>query len=143
MATVCKTVEIDLAAAAVWDAVRDVGNLHRRLAPSLIADCRLNDAGSERVVTFADGTKLPETIISLDDAAMRFVWSARNPSLAHHNAAMAVSALSEGKSAVSWTADVLPDQAADFMAPFIAAGLAAMKAHLEDAPVAVLQVESP
>lgn len=131
MAMVLKAIEIDLPAALVWDAVRDIGNLHRRLAPGLISDCVLNPAGTERVVTFADGTELPETIVAIDDAAMRFVWSACNPALAHHNAAMAVSPLGANKAAVSWTADVLPDAAAGFMAPFIEAGLAAMKAHLE------------
>jgi hypothetical protein len=131
MAMVLKTIEIDLPAGLIWDAVRDVGNLHRRLAPGLIADCVLNAARTERVVTFADGTELPETIVAIDDVAMRFVWSARNPALTHHNAAMAVSPLGASKTAVSWTADVLPDAAAGFMAPFIEAGLAAMKAHLE------------
>ncbi len=131
MAMVLKAIEIDLPAELVWDAVRDVGNLHRRLAPGLIADCVLNPAGTERVVTFADGTQLPETIVAIDDAAMRFVWSARNPALAHHNAAMKVNPLGASKAAVSWTADVLPDAAAGFMAPFIEAGLAAMKTHLE------------
>lgn len=131
MATIRKTVEINLAAAAIWDAVRDVGNLHLRLAPGLVADCRLNDDGTERTVNFADGTILPEKIISIEDAAMRLVWSAQNPSLAHHNAAMEVSPINGEISSVSWTADVLPHQVAEYMAPFIEAGLTTMKAHLE------------
>jgi Polyketide cyclase / dehydrase and lipid transport len=131
MATVRKTVEINLSAVAIWDAVRDVGNLHLRLAPGLVADCRLNDDGTERIVTFADGTILPEKIIAIEEAAMRIVWSAQNPSLAHHNAAMEVSPIDEDHSTVSWTADLLPDQVAGYMAPFIETGLATMKAHLE------------
>jgi Polyketide cyclase / dehydrase and lipid transport len=131
MASICKTINIDLAAAAVWDAVRDVGNLHLRLAPRLVADCQLNDGGTERLVTFADGSVLAETIVAVDDATMRFVWAARNPSLAHHNAAMQVTVRGADSASVSWTADVLPHPAADFMAPFIEKGLATMKAHLE------------
>jgi hypothetical protein len=131
MATICKKIEINVSASAIWDAVRDIGNLHLRLAPGLVADCRLNDDGSERTVTFGDGTILQEKIISVDDDAMRFVWSARNPSLAHHNGAMAVSAINGEMSSVSWTADILPHHVADYMAPFIEAGLATMKAHLE------------
>ena len=133
MATVRKSVAIDIAADLIWDAVRDVGQLHTRVAPAMVTDCRLNADGTERIVTFADGTVLPETIIAIDDSLMRLVWSARTPSLTHHNGAMEIVRLAEGKSSVSWTADVLPHAAADPMSTAIGMGLATMKAHLEKA----------
>ena len=131
MASICKSIVINRAADFIWEAVRDVGNLHLRLAPELITDCQLNNEGTQRLVTFADGTKLEELIVAVDDTRMRFVWAARNPSMLHHNAAMQVTALEGGTASVSWTADVLPHPVADFMAPFIEKGLTTMKEHLE------------
>ncbi len=133
MATVRKSVEIDLEAELIWDAVRDVGQLHTRVAPAMVTDCRLNADGTERIVTFADGTVLRETIIAIDDSLMRLAWSATAPSLTHHNGAMEIVRLAEGKSSVSWTADVLPHAAANSMSAAIRMGLATMKAHLEKA----------
>ncbi len=133
MASICKVVEINLAAPVVWDVVRDAGNLHLRVAPGLLTDCRLRDDGTERIVTFADGTVLPEKIVTVSDETMRLVWTASSPAWTHHNGAMQVVAVGERISTVTWTADVLPHKAADIIAPLMEAGLATMKAHLETA----------
>ena len=37
----------------VWDAVRDVGAIHTRLAPDFVTDVKME--GDARIVTFANG----------------------------------------------------------------------------------------
>jgi hypothetical protein len=69
MAHIAKEIQIDAAPDAVWDAVRDVGRVHRRLVPGITTDCRLEDGA--RVVTFANGMVLRELIVDVDQAARR------------------------------------------------------------------------
>ena len=57
----------------VWDAVRDVGAIHTRLAPDFVTDVKLE--GDARIVTFANGMVAKELIVDCDDAARRLVWS--------------------------------------------------------------------
>ena len=119
--------EIHLAARAedVWDALRDVGNLHRRVCPGFVTDCRMEGAGA-RIVTFGNGATVKELIVDLDDRARRIVWSAVGGRLSHHNASMQVFEDGEGCRAV-WIADLLPNELAGAVAGMIDAGLAAMK----------------
>jgi hypothetical protein len=46
-------VEVEVAAEQVWDAVRDVVAVHRRLVPGLAVSARLE--GDFRILTFPDG----------------------------------------------------------------------------------------
>ncbi len=132
MAMIRRTVEINVPASEIWDAIRDVGKLHLRVAPGMVADCVLNDEGTERIVTFADGSVLPETIIAVDDQAMRLVWSAKSPAWTHHNGALEVTAKGAQRCSLSWTADVLPDEVTEMIAPLMEAGQATMKALYEN-----------
>ena len=45
MGTVSKSVSIAVPADLAWDAVTDVGNLHVRVAPGMVTDTKLEDAG--------------------------------------------------------------------------------------------------
>jgi hypothetical protein len=65
---------IDVRPEDVRGAVRDVGAVHKRLAPGFVADTRLED--DTRIVTFANGLVLRELIVDIDDEARRFVWAA-------------------------------------------------------------------
>jgi carbon monoxide dehydrogenase subunit G len=65
MTTIREEIEVNAPADAVWQAVRDVGEAHRRLFPGILTDARLEDGA--RVVTFADGTVLREPVDALDD----------------------------------------------------------------------------
>ena len=58
----------------VWDAVRDVGAIHTRLAPDFVTDVTMD--GDARIVTFANGMTAKELIVDVDDAARRLVWIA-------------------------------------------------------------------
>ena len=129
MAAIIKQVEIDIAPDAAWDAVRDWGAVHKRLCPSVLSDCRVEEEA--RIVTFANGLVARELIVAVDDEARRLVWSVVGTTLlSHHNGAMQVLASGEG-SHIVWTADLLPHTAAPQVAGLMELGCAAMKATLE------------
>ncbi len=129
MATIHR--EIGLAARVddVWDAVRDVGNIHKRLCPGFVTDCRMEGTAA-RIVTFGNGMTAKELIVDLDDRARRLSWSAAGGRLSHHNASMQIFAQGEGCRAV-WIVDLLPNDLAGAIAGMIDMGLAAMKKTLE------------
>src|SRR5256885_6118649 len=111
MATIRRVTVIDAPAKRVWDAVRDVGAVHERLAPGFVVDTRL-EAGA-RVVTFGNGLVARELIVDVDDGARRLAWAVvGSPRLSHHNASMQVFDDGGGRSRVVWIADLLPDAGA-------------------------------
>jgi hypothetical protein len=129
MATIHQEIEIARSQEFIWDAVRDVGNIHRRLVPGFVVDCRLE--GGSRLLTFANGLTIRELIVSVDDRTCRHAWSARGESLTHHNASLQVLAVGPDKCRVIWIADLLPDEAAGTIASMIQQGLQTMKQTLE------------
>lgn len=131
MAWARKSVEMNLTAAVVWDAVSDVGNLHTRVAPGLVTNCEMEPDGGARIVTFGNGMVLREPIIAVDDGAMRVAWTAQSDGWTHHNASIQVFALPGDRCEVAWTADVLPHEAGETIAMIMEMGLDAMKTHLE------------
>jgi carbon monoxide dehydrogenase subunit G len=134
MATVRRETIINADPEEVWDAVRDVGSLHTRLAPGVVEDTVLDSSGDHpvRTVTFASGQRLRERIVAVDDRARRLVWSIEGSPVLHHNGALQVQEIGARQSRVVWTADVLPDTLAEAFAPLMEAGLAAMTRHLQD-----------
>ena len=58
MATIHKEIEIERSKEFVWDAIRDVGAIHKRLVPGFVVDCKLE--GDWRIVTFANGMVVRE-----------------------------------------------------------------------------------
>ena len=130
MASIRKEIVIEASAARVWDAVRDVGAVHERLAPGFVVDTRLQ-AGA-RVVTFANGLVARELIVDVDDEARRLAWAVvGSPRLTHHNASMQVFDDGDRGSRVVWIADLLPHEIAGTIAAMIEEGLGAMKKTLE------------
>lgn len=130
MASIRKEIVIDAKPDAVWDAVRDVGAVHRRLAPGFVVDTQLEE--DARVVTFANGLVARELIVDVDDAARRLVWAVvGSPRLTHHNGAMQVVAEGDRGSRVVWIADVLPHEVAGYIGDLMQQGLGTMKKTLE------------
>ena len=129
MASIHKEILIQVRPENVWDAVRDVGAIHQRLAPGFVTDTRLE--GDIRVVTFANGMRARELIVDIDDAARRLVWSVIEGRPRHHNASMQIFADGEGASRVVWIADLLPNELASSIGAMIEQGLGAMKRRLE------------
>jgi uncharacterized protein YndB with AHSA1/START domain len=130
MASIRKEVVINAPPAEVWDAVRDVGAVHKRLCPGYVADCYMENDGL-RVVTFASGLVLRELIVDVDDKARRFVWSAIEGRAKHHNGAMQVFDEANGQSRLVWVADILPHELAPIVATIMEEGLKVTKAALE------------
>src|SRR4051812_26400852 len=100
MATIRKEMEIARDTSFVWDAIRDVGAIHRRLVPGFVVDCKLE--GDSRMITFANGVSVRELIVTVDDKTCRHAWSARGGLLTHHNASIQVFDAGPGKCRVVW-----------------------------------------
>jgi hypothetical protein len=105
MASIRKEIVVEAKPEQVWDAVRDVGAIHTRLAPGFVVDTKLD--GDARVVTFGNGMVLRELLVSVDDQARRLVWAAVADHIQHHSASMQVIA-EGGSTRLVWIADVLP-----------------------------------
>lgn len=122
---------IDVPPEQAWSALRDWGALHERLVPGFVVDARLD--GSDRIVTFFNGSTLREVLIDLDDDARRLVWSVVEGPYTHHNGAAQVSAGARGKTVFVWVADLLPDELAESTAALMTRGIDTIKATLEEA----------
>jgi hypothetical protein len=115
----------------VWDALRDFGNVHARVAPGFLTDSRL-DGDDARVVTFANGATARETLVSSDDATRRLVYAIMDQRFKHYSASVQVLAEGSG-SRVVWLIDLLPNDLAPLVTQMSGAGAAAMKIVLEKA----------
>ena len=129
MASIHKEIVIEARPEDVWDAIRDVGAIHRRLAPGFVVDTKLE--GDARIVTFANGLVVRELIVDMGDAARRLVWSVVGGPMTHHNASLQVFAEGDGRSRVVWIADLLPDDLAATIADMIEQGMGVMRQTLE------------
>ena len=128
MASIHKEIVIDAPARDVWDAVRDVGAVHRRLVPGVLTDARLD--GDARVVSFANGLVVRELIVSVDDERRRFAYAAVGGLASHHNASMQVFEAGAQRSRLVWITDMLPDALAGPIGELVELGTAAMQRTL-------------
>ena len=128
MASIHREILIDADPAAVWDALRDVGAVHTRLARGFVTDVQMEEGA--RVVTFANGMVAREVIVDVDDERRRVAWSVVGGRMTHHNASAQVFAEGEGSRFV-WIADLLPHELKPAIAAMIDEGLAAIKRTLE------------
>jgi len=72
MASIHREIWIDTPPDEAWAALRDVGAIHRRLAPGFVTDVRLE--GGARVVTFGNGMVARELIVGTS-TTRRAGWS--------------------------------------------------------------------
>ncbi|HEY4179099.1 MAG TPA: SRPBCC family protein [Kofleriaceae bacterium] len=126
MASITKQVTLNAGPDRVWDALRDVGALHTKLAPGFVVDTKLEEGA--RVVTFANGLVARELIVDIDDDARRVVWSSVGGRMTHHNASAQVFPDGAGTRFV-WIADLLPHELAPTIAAMMDQGLAAIATH--------------
>ncbi len=129
MATVRKEIATRARPAEVWAALRDIGALHTRLVPGFVTHTRLEPGA--RIVTFANGLVVREPIVTIDDEAMRLVWSAEGGRSTHFNASAQVMEAPDGSAVVVWIADFLPDAIRGDIDAAMSAGAAAMKPALD------------
>jgi carbon monoxide dehydrogenase subunit G len=129
MASVRNEFLIEAAPEDVWDAVRDVGAVHRRLAVGFVTDTRLE--GEARIVTFANGITVRELIVDIDDGARRLVWAAVGGRTSHYNASLQIFADGENRSRALWVADFLPNDLLALIHVMVTQGALAIKNTLE------------
>ena len=131
MASIRKEVVVNASADVVWDAIRDVGQVHKRLVPGVLTDARLEE--DARVVTFANGWVVRERIVDVNDTDRRLAYAAVDARISHHNASIQV--LTEGahKCRFVWITDLLPQDMVESVAALVERGAAVMKQTLEKA----------
>src|SRR5882757_7128638 len=128
MASIQKDISIDAHPDVVWDAVRDFGAVHTRLAPGFVTDTRLD--GDARIVTFANGMTAKELIVDVDDAARRLVWSVVEGRPRHHNGSIQIFPEGGGCRLI-WIADILPHDLEKPISAMMQHGMDAMKRKLD------------
>lgn len=128
MASIRNEFEIDASPEKVWDAMRDIGALHKRLVPGFVTDCKM-DGADARIVTFANGLVAREVIVDVDESSRRVVWTIPEGRADHYHASSQV--FSKGdRTSVVWIADFLPHEMKSAIAGMIDAGAAAMQKAL-------------
>ncbi|CCD98296.1 SRPBCC family protein [Bradyrhizobium sp. STM 3809] len=128
MASIQQDIPIAAAADAVWDAVRDFGAVHVRLAPGFVIDTRLD--GDVRVVSFANGNVVRERLVDSDERRQRLVYVASSERVIHHNASMQIIPEGEQHCRMIWITDVLPHEIASYIAQQMELGARAMQKAL-------------
>lgn len=128
MASIHKEMILTASADAVWDAVRDYGAVHTRLAPGFVIDTTMDD--NTRIVTFANGVTAREVLVDCDDTRRRLVYAIANERIKHYNASVQVADGGDGTRFV-WIIDLLPNDIAPYISAQMELGIAAMKKKLE------------
>src|SRR5262249_21320542 len=96
-------------ATAVWQAVRDFGAVHTKVAPGFLTDLKMDQG--DRIITFFNGLVARERLVTADEDACRLVYAVVEGRPSHYNAAVQVFPEGDG-SRVVWTIDLLPDELA-------------------------------
>jgi hypothetical protein len=131
MATIRKEIPLSTSADQVWDVIRDVGAIHKRLAPGYVTDTRMEEGGGARIVTFANGNVARELIVTVDTDSRRLAYAVVGGMATHHNASFQVFPTAEGGSTLVWITDVLPDTIAPAFTGMIDGGANVIKRTLD------------
>jgi hypothetical protein len=131
MASIHREIVIEVSPELAWDALRDIGALHTRLAPGFVTDVKLEQGA--RLVTFGNGRVARELIIDVDDERRRVVWSVVGGRMTHHNASAQIIPEGPARCRFVWIADLLPHELAPAITGMIEQGLAVIKPTLERA----------
>ena len=111
MASIYREISVGATAAEAWDALRDFGAVHERVAAGFVTGATVD--GDDRVVTFFSGAQARERLVTVDDERRRLVYTVVDGPLGatHHQAAVEVRDGAEGSEGcrLVWITDVLPD----------------------------------
>jgi len=116
----------------VWDVLRDVGAVHRRLLPGRVQSVSID--GDVRTLTMPDGHVVRELIVDVDDEARRLAYAViegSRPPLQHHHASFQVFTEGTEHSRLVWITDVLPSSLAGLIHARTARGIEEMKQAIE------------
>ena len=125
MASIHKDIAIDAPAHKVWDAVRDFGAVHTRLAPGFVIDAKLD--GESRIVTFANGLVARELLVDCDDERRRLVYTVISERVTQHSASIQIVADGETRCRMIWITDLLPHTIAPYVSSQMDLGAAAVQ----------------
>jgi carbon monoxide dehydrogenase subunit G len=131
VASIRTEILVEAPAAQVWDAVRDVGAVHRRLLPGYVAETRVD--GHVRTLVVPNGGLVRELIVAVDDASRRMAYTvveSRQP-ITHHHASFQVFPEGLDRSRLVWITDLLPDSLAEEVRARMERGAEVMKRTLE------------
>ena len=110
MASLRRQIPLNAGATAVWNALRDFGAVHLRVAPGFLTDLKMD--GGDRIVTFFNGMVARERLITCDDQERRLVYTVIEGRATHYNAAIQVIPDGADRSRLIWMIDLLPDELA-------------------------------
>ncbi|MDB5487818.1 MAG: hypothetical protein JWQ58_1533 [Reyranella sp.] len=127
MATLRKEIPVSAGAIPVWNALRDFGAVHTKVAPGFLTSLEM-DKG-DRVLTFFNGMVARERLVTLDDEGCRLVYAVIGGQASHYNAAVQVFPEGNG-SRIVWTVDLLPDDLAPAIGAMMDQAALAMKKTL-------------
>jgi carbon monoxide dehydrogenase subunit G len=131
MATNRRDHRLNVPAAKVWEAVRDFGQVHIRVAPGFLTDLQLDNG--DRVITFFNGLVARERLVTIDDAAMRLVYTVVEGRPTHYNGSIQVIADGQDRCRLIWTIDLLPDELAPIVGGMMDHAAPIMRKALESA----------
>ena len=130
MATIRKEMLLAAPIEKVWRALADFQQVHTRLAPGFVVDSK-PDGDTARIITFANGSVVKETLVTRDGDRHRLVYVVSSERIAHHNASAELVAEGPAHCRFVWTTDVLPNEIAPYIDAQMDEGAKAMKAALE------------
>jgi len=116
MASVLREFTVGTSADKAWSVIGDFAHGPLKLAPDVFVSCDMEPENT-RLLTFSDGTKAREQLISRDDKMRRGVWRWVDSGIIHDNTTMQVFPEGDNACRVIWVHDVLPDSAAEWLAP--------------------------
>lgn len=131
MASIYREFEVAASAEFAWQAIRDVGAVHERLARGFVAKTVL-DAGV-RTVTFANGFVVQEQILAVDDEHRRLAYASINGRASHHNASFQVFPAGPQSARIAWVTDLLPDDMRAPIGQMVDQGILAIRQTLGEA----------
>ena len=129
MATIYKDFIVNAPPDFVWEAIKDVGAVHTRLAQGFVTDTVLS--GDIRTVTFLNGYTVREQIITISDELRRLSFTVVKGRASHHNSYFQVLATVEGKTHIVWVTDLLPDELKASIEQMVESGSSAIQQTLE------------
>ncbi|MDX3247912.1 SRPBCC family protein [Streptomyces sp. ME18-1-4] len=106
-------IPVDASAAFVWDVVRDIYAVHKRLIPG--AAVAVDQEPDTRIVTFADGMKATERVLELNDDARRLVYQTTEDAPATHHLGTQVVREDDTGVYLVWTTEFAPASLHDWV----------------------------
>jgi carbon monoxide dehydrogenase subunit G len=128
-ATIRKEIHINAEPAAVWDAVRDFDHVDKRLVPGFVVEVQAEEGA--RDLTFANGAKARELLVSVDDNSQRLVYAIANGHFTTYSASVQLFREGKHRCLLVWIVDLLPDSFEGYIKTQMDSAAVIMKDTLE------------